>query len=103
MIIRRRRSQSLGMTQERTLVNQQEDGTRSTNRPGPKDRSSPGSRSGMSGNAAHRVRLGTAAGGAYQRSTVASQRAPRALASSFSVKGTSSQTRAGSLTGDVVA
>ncbi len=56
-----------GMTQERTLVNQHEEGTRSTNRPEPSERSSPGSRSGMSGSAAQRARSITACAGAYQR------------------------------------
>jgi hypothetical protein len=76
VIMRRRRSQSAGTTQERTLVNQQEDGTRSTNRPLPRLRSSPGSKSGTGAFAIHRASVSTSASGAYQRLAPASHRAP---------------------------
>jgi hypothetical protein len=52
------------------------EGTRSMNRPEPSERSSPGSRSGMSGSAAQRARSVTAGAGAYQRRIVGSHRAP---------------------------
>lgn len=94
LTMRRSRSQSRGATHERTLVNQHDRGTRSTNSPDPNPRSSPGRSGGRSGSATHRSRPGSPARGANQRLAAGSQRAPSALASSFSAKGTSSQTRA---------
>src|SRR3954452_23758594 len=81
-------------TQLRTLVNQQVDGTRSTNRPWPKLRSSPGKSSGIRDS--QRASFGsTATWGAYQRRWSGSQRAPANLAASFSAYGTSSHKRSG--------
>src|SRR3954453_2068998 len=81
-------------TQLRTLVNQQVDGTRSTNRPSPKLRSSPGKSSGIRNS--QRASFGSsAAWGAYQRRWSGSQRAPADLAASFSAYGTSSHKRPG--------
>lgn len=65
-IIRRSRSQSRCETQLRTLVNQHDDGTRSTNRTVPSPRSSPGSTCGTSGNGAHLTNAGPRQGGACQ-------------------------------------
>jgi hypothetical protein len=57
---------------------------------------------GMSGSAAQRARSVIAGAGEYHRLIVGSHRAPRDLAWSFSVKGTSSQTRPGSSCREVI-